>query len=169
MTVDLSELLSGERHELCFETELDISDLSEDIVSGAATVRGKCTDRVGFIELPLKVSLSYEAVCARCAETFSKKETREFLCRLVPETADNDEEEYYSLTGTELDTDALVRELLTLSFDRVLLCSPDCKGVCAVCGGNRNKTVCSCETKRRDPRLSALGDLAKKLEEKNND
>ena len=37
-----------------------------------------------------------------------------------------------------------------------ILCREDCKGLCPVCGCDRNVTQCSCETKVSDPRLAAL-------------
>jgi uncharacterized protein len=36
------------------------------------------------------------------------------------------------------------------------LCRADCRGLCPVCGGNKNVTECRCETRGTDPRLAPL-------------
>jgi len=38
------------------------------------------------------------------------------------------------------------------------LCNPDCLGLCARCGGDRNLGECTCSDEQ-DPRLSALSGL----------
>ncbi|HEV8596474.1 MAG TPA: DUF177 domain-containing protein, partial [Candidatus Dormibacteraeota bacterium] len=40
------------------------------------------------------------------------------------------------------------------------LCREDCRGLCPVCGGNRNLVTCACPERAADPRLAALKDLA---------
>lgn len=45
------------------------------------------------------------------------------------------------------------------------LCRADCRGLCPLCGADRNATECACETSRRDPRWEALGGLSQPPEE----
>jgi len=40
------------------------------------------------------------------------------------------------------------------------LCREDCRGLCPVCGANRNESECGCDSPRRDPRWDALRDLS---------
>ena len=40
------------------------------------------------------------------------------------------------------------------------LCREDCRGLCRVCGANRNTAPCTCDPRPPDPRLAALRDLA---------
>ena len=58
-------------------------------------------------------------------------------------------------------TDAL-RESLLLAIPARVLCKPDCKGICPVCGADRNVTDCHCDTRSIDPRLEALKALLEK-------
>ncbi|MFO7841307.1 MAG: DUF177 domain-containing protein, partial [Fidelibacterota bacterium] len=44
------------------------------------------------------------------------------------------------------------------------LCSPDCKGLCPICGANLNHMNCSCKTENYDPRWDKLKELKKTLE-----
>ncbi|HBU75246.1 MAG TPA: DUF177 domain-containing protein, partial [Acidimicrobiaceae bacterium] len=40
-----------------------------------------------------------------------------------------------------------------------VLCSDDCKGICDVCGVDRNEVPCECVVVVRDDRWAALDDL----------
>ena len=60
-----------------------------------------------------------------------------------------------------LDLDELLRADILLSLPSKILCKEDCKGLCSVCGADRNKQECHCEEKSVDPRLEILGDLLK--------
>jgi uncharacterized protein len=58
------------------------------------------------------------------------------------------------------DLTPLIREYAWLALPLNPLCSADCKGLCPVCGGNRNLGECVCEeTEEIDPRWEALRDL----------
>ncbi len=61
--------------------------------------------------------------------------------------------------GQSIDVDALVAEELQLALPDHVLCKPDCKGICSVCGADRNSNQCSCETSEVDPRWAALKKL----------
>lgn len=61
--------------------------------------------------------------------------------------------------GDAIDLDELVREELLLAVPTHLLCRQDCKGVCPVCGGDRNVTDCQCGNEEIDPRWAGLKEL----------
>jgi len=52
-----------------------------------------------------------------------------------------------------------LREHILLSLPMQVFCRPDCKGLCPVCGMDRNETPCDCSTEVVDARLAALKDL----------
>lgn len=58
---------------------------------------------------------------------------------------------YYDADLQVFDLAELERQALVLCAPRSALCRPDCKGLCPVCGANRNHTTCSC-------RLTSTGD-----------
>ncbi|HEY0321027.1 MAG TPA: DUF177 domain-containing protein [Pyrinomonadaceae bacterium] len=58
-----------------------------------------------------------------------------------------------------IDMDELVREQVLLTLPTRALCVEDCKGLCPVCGANRNENPCECEPKETDPRWSGLKNL----------
>lgn len=60
---------------------------------------------------------------------------------------------------TEIDFAPYVWEVLLLNMPERVFCSDDCKGLCPVCGCNRNEEDCGCREDDVDPRFAALRDL----------
>lgn len=60
-----------------------------------------------------------------------------------------------------LDLDDLALSDILLALPVKNLCKEDCKGLCPVCGVNRNTETCECLKKQVDPRLEKLGELLK--------
>jgi len=63
----------------------------------------------------------------------------------------------YEGDGVELN-DAL-REYVLLALPMQRLCSETCKGICPVCGQNRNQNQCQCRSAAVDDRWAALKQL----------
>ena len=61
--------------------------------------------------------------------------------------------------GVGIDVDEIVKEQVLLAVPTRLLCRDDCKGICPICGSDRNATDCNCETSSSDPRWDALRSL----------
>ena len=61
--------------------------------------------------------------------------------------------------GEVIDIDALVAEELLLAAPDHRLCKDDCKGICPVCGANRNAADCGCDNAEVDPRWAGLKEL----------
>jgi uncharacterized protein len=97
--------------------------------------------------------------CRRClAEASGEIETK---VREVYEQA-SDGEETYALQGSRVDLVPLVRDAVLLGLPPAPLCHEGCRGLCPVCGANRNEVRCSCETSPPDPRWAALDALREK-------
>ena len=64
---------------------------------------------------------------------------------------------FYENGGMELEDVLREQVLLALPMQRV--CSEDCKGICPVCGKNRNEAECDCRIESHDHRLEALRKL----------
>lgn len=63
----------------------------------------------------------------------------------------------YSVAETGiLDTAPLLREEAILAMPMVVLCRPDCAGLCPQCGQDFNEGPCGCEPDRFDPRFEVL-------------
>lgn len=70
--------------------------------------------------------------------------------------------------GDAIDLEQMMREQFYLALPMKPLCQPDCKGLCPVCGKNRNRETCSCESTWVDPRFEVLKNF-KKTEVKGKD
>ncbi|MFY9781069.1 MAG: DUF177 domain-containing protein [Candidatus Baltobacteraceae bacterium] len=103
--------------------------------------------------LELKGSIAVEAAgeCARCLDGVRLPLHLEVDERLEPDSSGkalgDDRSDPLSesnvLAGTELDVADLTRQLIDSALPLVLLCSEECRGLCAGCGQKRDGT-CRC-------------------------
>jgi uncharacterized protein len=61
---------------------------------------------------------------------------------------------FYAGAGIELEE--ILREQVMLLLPMQRVCTADCKGICPVCGRNRNESSCDCRMAASDDRWSAL-------------
>ncbi len=109
--------------------------------------------------------------CSRCLEPFSVTVHAHVDVRVSPRpaptaenielAADDLDQDFYA--NDELDLGAIVQTETTLALPMKALCREDCRGLCPVCGGNRNVVMCNCREREPDPRLVALKDLSARL------
>ena len=66
--------------------------------------------------------------------------------------------------GEVLETDPILLEQLQLNIPMKPLCQENCRGLCPVCGTDRNTGSCSCEEKAPDPRWAALAAIKSRLD-----
>jgi uncharacterized protein len=67
---------------------------------------------------------------------------------------------HQELTGEDFaDLTPQMREDIILEVPQRALCQPSCKGLCPVCGKDRNKAVCGCKVSHEDLRWHALDQL----------
>jgi uncharacterized protein len=64
---------------------------------------------------------------------------------------------FYELPGLQLED--IVREQVLLQLPMQRVCGDTCKGICPICGVNRNETDCACRPPSGDDRWMALKDL----------
>jgi uncharacterized protein len=182
MFIEVAEL---ELHPIDFQEEFppDAIDLGADVhqrtplvTSGRAQLveehHGK-HQVVKDIRLQGDLSTSLELPCARCLDPVVQKVARTFDLLYRPLGTDAGHEElsvtvaeaeigYYQAGGLLLE-DAL-REQVLLSLPLKVVCREDCKGLCPVCGKNRNAELCSCVQPLQDPRWAALKEIREKLD-----
>jgi uncharacterized protein len=109
--------------------------------------------------------------CSRCLEPLVTRVGPEVDVHLVPVPAVGHEEvelgpddlEVDFYRGDALDVSGLLRSEMDLALPMKPLCRADCRGLCPVCGGNRNVTACACQTRAPDPRLAPLEALRRQF------
>lgn len=125
----------------------------------------------------LRARLSYEQTlsCIRCLKPIVERVSPEVELMVLVEshepTAEREltEQEMGTLYVPEevLDTDPILLEQLQLHVPMKPLCEADCRGLCPVCGADRNAGECSCEERSVDPRWGALAALKSRLDGEN--
>jgi uncharacterized protein len=70
-----------------------------------------------------------------------------------------DEVEIGFYEGGGLELEDVLREQVLLALPMQRTCREDCKGICPVCGRNRNETACDCRIESGDDRWGALRKL----------
>jgi len=70
-----------------------------------------------------------------------------------------DEVEIGFYEGGGLELEDILREQVLLALPMQRTCREDCKGICPVCGRNRNETACDCRIESDDDRWGALRKL----------
>ena len=161
MRIDLKSIfdLSGEKKG--FQFPLDLSE--EEMYGGfpfkePVLAEGEIENRAGVVRLVFSVKFPLQLCCDRCLTEFSRDFEYSFEHILV-RSMQGDNDEYVVIEDGILDLDELIRSDLLLELPAKVLCRPDCKGLCVVCGKNLNFDSCECNKKEIDPRLQILGTL----------
>lgn len=118
-------------------------------VNGKLTARAQveCDRCLKLVELPIDSDFKLEYVTAE-----------DYQAQQAVELTDKDLD-LSVFDGEVIDIDELVAEELLLAVPDHVLCSENCKGMCAVCGVDKNTTECGCETHEVDPRWAGLKKL----------
>lgn len=133
---------------------------------------GWTLDRIGLLierqGQDVVVVGSFEATarldCSRCLEPLVTRVAPAVDVHLLPLPRARHEEvelgrddlevDFYQ--GDTLDVDGLLRGEVHLALPMKPLCRAECRGLCPVCGGNRNLKPCACAARSVDPRLAPL-------------
>lgn len=72
---------------------------------------------------------------------------------------DVDDVDYAHHDGETIDLLPIVREYIILAVPITVYCNEDCRGLCPLCGADRNQGDCSCQPVGKLSPLSALRDV----------
>jgi len=92
-----------------------------------------------------RVETSVNSICALCTKEFVEPVEFTFTERFTRDESETDDETY-PYSGDELVLDKAVLDNLFLQLSIASVCSENCKGLCPVCGVDRNVTECNCLT-----------------------
>ena len=147
--------------------ELDLDDDRVRLVEAPA-ISGGIRQKGRRVHVGGRVTARAQVECDRCLKSVDLPIDSEFKLEYVT-VEDYRAQQAVELTeedldlsvfdGEAIDIDELVTEELLLAVPDQVLCSESCKGMCAVCGVNKNSTECECETQEVDPRWAGLEKL----------
>ncbi len=94
------------------------------------------------IVLTIEGTFAVKTACHRCGDPVevTVEMNEQFVLFPEQEGADFD----YTYDGEEILLDPFVHEALVLNIPAKIVCDEECKGLCPICGVNRNRVACSC-------------------------
>ncbi len=140
----------GTTHKLDLDTPVDFNDTE---LTPASNLRAE----VMLIKLKHEISaiiesaeMTVELKCHKCLKKFKKNiiienAEREFLADKKRKSTDPNELFYIDFSDMTIDLTDMFRQEIFLHFPLISVCSKSCKGICPVCGINRNEKKCKCK------------------------
>jgi uncharacterized protein len=154
-TVHLDEPVAGLRTELV--------DVPEDAPIEGDLLLESVTDGI-YVSGSLEGR--FQMRCARCLKPFERAFDVEMTELVAREPGPEDD--YALAEDLMLDPEPMVRDAVGLEMPFAPLCRPDCRGLCEICGGDRNLGECPGHA-RTDPRWAALDALVDGFEPADDD
>jgi uncharacterized protein len=122
------------------------------------------TGALGEIRVKGHLTVDMQADCDRCLEPARCPLDSDFELYYRPvasgyqeeTTLDEGEAEMGFYEGDGIELNDVLREYVLLALPMQRLCKEDCKGICPVCGQNRNQSECACRAEQVDDRWAAL-------------
>jgi uncharacterized protein len=112
-----------------------------------------------------RIAGALETTCARCLEQARVSIDAQLAVTFVAANLDDEDldedEDVIAFGGNEIDLSDEIRDEILLAIPLQPLCGEACRGLCPICGGNRNAVACECEAEQRQAasRFAALGKL----------
>ena len=165
--LDRLEEQGGKFSRTCEIGELSLND-NEVLLVEPAEVSGRVRREGKEVELCGELHAKIETACDRCLKPVELSIRAEFKERFVPAVSWRDEQQHELqeedlnlavFDGEAIELDDLVREEMLLAMPAHVLCREECKGLCPVCGIDRNRSSCQCETVESDSRWEGLENL----------
>ncbi len=170
MVIDI-ERLPEEGLQISRDFEFPSNDLVEESAVFLEPLHADLAVKKTGEEISVKgrISALLSFICSRCLTPFEFAIDSSFDLIYLPEEFDEIKEElteedmgqlfYYK---QKLDLGEVILEQLNLTFPMKPLCSPDCQGICPVCGRIIREGECRCAVETTDPRLDKLKSFIKR-------
>lgn len=122
----------------------------------------------GQLQIQGRITVEMTAQCDRCLgrARFPLDQSFDLFYHPMAEIArdeevaiDAAEAEIGFYEGSGIELEIILREQVLLALPMQRVCSEACKGICPVCGRNRNETECECRVEDPDDRWKAFRSL----------
>lgn len=160
MQIDLKNLFDGGVQAVPFSYSLALSDIEQGgvrLFANPVQLTGQVENTAGMVTIRYTAATVLESPCDRCLAPVRLPVEYTFTHPLVLQAQQDDlASDLIEVPGAVLELDELATADIILELPSKILCKPDCKGLCPVCGKNLNTESCDCQTAEPDPRLAAL-------------
>ena len=163
MRLDVSKALVAQGEEVPFSLEIQLPDtvlLGEPVAfPDAVSLQGACISVGEVISLRGELRFTASSRCVLCLTQAEKSFAVPFEV-IYALTPDPENPDLYVYDGAWIDPADAVADAALLALPMQWRCAETCKGLCPVCGVDRNMTSCSCrmEMQQKHP-FSALQQL----------
>jgi uncharacterized protein len=133
--------------------------------SGNVLIRGQAHAEVSCVcasclkEISLELKPKIDLILFRSEADKSQKEDDEIELTGFDDEGPGEADGAGTFDGKIIDWGSQVRESLVLALPLAPRCKDDCKGLCPVCGIDKNEAECQCVVKQMDPRWEKLKTL----------
>lgn len=135
----------GRRYPFALEqSAAEFASLGEARFADSICVQGEYWAEQGSVLIQGNIAARLDVRCSRCLEPMQYPIEIDFTGMYARE--EDVEECVYGLEGKEMVLDKLILDEVSLAMPAQFLCMEDCKGLCPVCGVNKNHVSCDCDT-----------------------
>ena len=149
---------------------MDVASLERDLLVGLGPIswEGEVTRTSDGHLLVGRLEYEQKLACPRCLKPTAMPVATDISLLAVPRSSEpmvgeveleEEDLDILYVEEEELDTEPVLIEQLQLNVPMRRLCREDCRGLCPICGVDRNEEDCDCEQQDVDPRWEALKDL----------
>lgn len=145
--LDASKALHYPGQEYPFEAEVEIEEMEfvgDPVAFREVKVAGVLVGTGEQLSVRAEIEAVLHTRCSRCLEPVRKDMSTQIDVVFAREE-NPDDPDLYRFEGSELDLTDAVRDALVMEIPMMILCKEDCKGLCPVCGTNRNLGTCTCQ------------------------
>jgi uncharacterized protein len=166
MEINILKIIDGTVDNIDFNLKLDIKQIefNSELINIVSPIEfdGQIKySQKDMYELQGTIKAYIMLQCARCLVDHQHHLTSQVNLILVRKKHEGEEfpEDSILIDGDTVEMEDIIIENFLLSVPIKVLCQEDCKGLCPVCGINRNTEKCTCQEQKIDPRFAALKDL----------
>ena len=144
--IDIGGLLVGGRQTLRIDQPVKLESFEGWSFPDAAWVTLEVHGLERMLEVVGTIDVVAHGECDRCLEGVAQPMHVDVDEELQPKAAVKDDpfSENNVLSGDRLDISDLTKQLVLSGAPFAVLCKPECLGLCASCGKNKNEGACDC-------------------------
>ncbi len=145
--VDIGGLLAGSRQVMAVADEVPIEPFEGIVFAEPASVRLELRQADHMLAVEGSIDARVRGQCDACLEDVEMKVHVDVDERLDPTQGRESDPfgESNVLTGARLDVADLTQQSVVSALPMGLRCRQDCRGLCPLCGANRNGNDCTCK------------------------
>lgn len=124
---------------------------------------GLTAEKIGEqFELGGKIETTLQLTCSRCLDEIIYPIETEFYVTIgdkIHEDKSDGADDIIFINNGEVDILPHIEGIIFSELPLTPLCSTDCRGLCQMCGKNKNNSECNCQQDNIDPRWAKLKEL----------